>query len=509
MTSLYTNIFDNPILTRELRRRMRGKALVLSIYGYLALMTVATILIIVSGPGLLEKPTQQMLISLTGTGRNLFTYISLIQALLVMVVAPTITAGMTTGERERKTFEFLQVTTITPWMYITGCFLSTVFYVSLALLCAFPLLSLVFVYGGATVGEVFARFFSLLGSSLVLSSFGLYISSIRERTRSAQGVIVFAIFAMLFGGVVVWQQLQRIFAGGTGTGTGATELGFAIGGFMVPAWLLLTGVVGVMTWVFLLLATRKLFDPENTRAFSHWQFAVFALVILVPQVLAALGRPVRELEAIAFLASSLILLLVAASCFAVGRMEVGDEIWHLKRVVPVLRPFDQTIPYLLGVIGLWWLALELFQTRAASIAGPKALFDIIQFLGVPLFLFLCGLGRFATSVAVGRRGAGRIVLATVAILWSMAAVAASVLEAMGLQGSVSQALVALSPPWMLYHTIDNEAAYTTAPELASPVGVAGGLYAASGLILLVTGEVLRYRRWKGFSYHYDMPARTA
>lgn len=506
MTAFYTNIFDNPILTRELRRRMRGKALVLSIYGYLALMTVATILILVAGPGLLERPTQEMLNRLTDTGDNLFSYISLIQALLVMIVAPTITAGMTTGEKERKTFEFLQVTTITPWMYVIGCFLSTVFYVSLALLCAFPLLSLVFVYGGATVSEVFARFFSLLGSSLVLSSFGLYISSIRERTRTAQGVIVFSIFALLFGGVVVGNQLKRVFAGGA---TGGTELGFAIGGFLVPGWLLISCAVGLMTWVFLLLAVRKLFDPENTRAFSHWQFAVFAFVILVPQVLAALGRPVRELEAIAFLASSLALLLVAVSCFAVGRMEVGDEIWHLKRLVPAMRPFDQTIPYLAAVIGLWWLGIEIFKTRAASIAGPQALFDVFQFLGVPLFLFLCGMGRFATAVAIGRTGAGRMLLATVAILWSFAAIGAAVLEALGMQGGLSQTLVSLSPPWLLYHSIDNETAYMAAPTLASPAGAAAVIYGLSGIALLVIGEVLRYRRWKGFSYHYDMPARTA
>ncbi|MBI5154994.1 hypothetical protein HZA57_07135, partial [Candidatus Poribacteria bacterium] len=142
MKALLINIFDNPILTRELRRRMRGKALVYSIIGYIILMTLTSILVLLanSDPFTMSsaRDTQKMLGKLADTGQSLFRSISIIQGLLVLIIAPTITAGMTTGEKEKKTFEFLRVTTISPWMYVMGCFLSTVFYVSLALLCALP-----------------------------------------------------------------------------------------------------------------------------------------------------------------------------------------------------------------------------------------------------------------------------------------------------------------------------------------------------------------------------------
>ncbi|NJL08473.1 MAG: ABC transporter permease, partial [Methylacidiphilales bacterium] len=137
------------------------------------------------------------LTQMRSTGQSLFKWITGIQAMLVLIIAPTITAGMTTGEKEKKTFEFLRVTTITPWMYVLGSFLSTVFYVSLALLCALPLISLSFLYGGVGRNDVIASGGMLLGASMVLSSFGLFISSVRERTRTAQGIVVFLIFALI------------------------------------------------------------------------------------------------------------------------------------------------------------------------------------------------------------------------------------------------------------------------------------------------------------------------
>src|SRR5690606_1716917 len=146
---------------------------------------------------------------------------------------------------ERQTFDFLRVTTISPWMYIVGCFLSTVFYVTLALLCALPLISLAFLYGGVGRGEVVRMFAFLLATSMVLSAFGLYISSVRERTRTAQGIVVFVIFAIVFGGSIAYSALMRWLGGGAlvgntamassaaldmGTSTGTTGAAAAAGG---------------------------------------------------------------------------------------------------------------------------------------------------------------------------------------------------------------------------------------------------------------------------------------
>lgn len=518
MERLLINFTDNPILTRELRRRMRGRALIFSIIGYIALMTVATLLVLfANAPSLVAKVNTEMLSRLTQTGSSLFRWISTIQILLVLIIAPTITAGMTTGEKERKTFDFLRVTTITPWMYVLGCFLSTVFYVMLALTCAFPLLSLTFVYGGVTAGELFAMFGVLLGGSLVLSSFGLYVSSVWERTRTAQGIIVFTIFAMLFGGFYIYNQLLRIFGGAAVTAaTGQAATGAEGGavvtsgsaflfGTSVPYWMLAALVFLLITWVFLLLATRKLFDPDNTRAFSHWQFLLFAAILIVPQLSFIGGMVASEPVTLLFLSTGMVLLFIAVQCFAVGRMEVGDEIWHLKRMVPILRPIDQTLPYLILLGVLWALAIGLFQKFAASHLAPAGVFDSFMKVSVSCYAFMVAVGRLMTATAVGRSGAARGSLIVVIALWVVIPLAGYALYET-FDTAVGLGLLYLSPFALLIQSVSEPQLFAAAPKWGTPVGVVTIFYAAAALVVFVVSEVKRFRRWGRFNYHYDMPA---
>jgi len=550
LEGLYRNFFDNPILTRELRRRMRGKALVVSMIGYIVLMTVTSILVLLArvGPATLAGggDTQEMLQRLSLTGNALFWWVSLIQGLLVLIIAPTITAGMTTGEKERQTFDFLRVTTISPWMYIIGCFLSTVFYVTLALLCALPLISLAFLYGGVGRGEVIRMFAFLLASSMVLSAFGLYISSVRERTRTAQGIVVFMIFAIVFGGSIAYSALMHWLGGGAlmgspgfGLGTDDMDLGTAAaaggGGATGPAsisadlvfTLSLVGLVALAI-VFLLMATRKLFEPEESRALSHVQFGILFVVVawIVFPVLAYV--PGTNLITLLFLFTMCILLSTAACVFAVGRMEVGDEIWHLKRLFPFLRPVDQTVPFLILVGLAAWLFLgQFFDAMAGRSIGmlapfggvasavseppPAGLSTSFNFVLLSAFAFLCMLGRFATAVSIGRQGAGRLTIAVVGGIWIGVPIVAGLLAVSTPLGSWPAGaaflddLALISPFALVIDAINDPARY---PAVSS-VWETRGAWAASAYLLLaaaigVYGEYLRWRRWRGFDYHYDM-----
>lgn len=505
MRAIFANILDNPILTRELRRRMRGRALIFSIVGYIALMTLATMLVLFAyAPSVFSRLNTDMLSDLANTGTQLFRWITIIQSLLVLVIAPTITAGMTTGEKERKTFDFLRVTTITPWMYITGCFLSTVFYVALALICAFPLLSLTFVYGGVRPSTVFGTFGLLLGGSLILSAFGLYISSIRERTRTAQGVIVFAIFAVIFGGVYLYNKVIATFGGGGG---GSITAMLSPAG--LPPWVAAAMIIGLITWVFLLLATRKLFEPDSTRAFSHWQFLFLLAVLLGPQMIAAAGAPVTEMTALVFLMTGQLLLLVATMCFGVGRMEVGDEIWHMKRLVPFLRPFDQTLPYLVLLGAAWWFAVDRFYGLAANVGSPPGLQAIFIAVSLTSFAAMCAVARLATAIAVGRRGAGTITAAVAIAAWFVLPLVGLATRSLspGL-APIGEYLVKLSPFVLLFNSVGEPALYQGFGDLTGVNGLVCATYLAVTVILVLVGEYKRWQRWRGFEYHYDMPARA-
>ena len=87
------------------------------------------------------------------------------------------------------------------------------------------------------------------------------------------------------------------------------------------------------------------------RAFAHWQFAVLGVAILGGFLGFLNGRTLGNAEALAFLATGCALLLVSAVTFGAGRMEVGDEMWHLKHHVPILRRVGEGLPFADGACG--------------------------------------------------------------------------------------------------------------------------------------------------------------
>lgn len=520
IAGVWQNFFDNPILTRELRRRMRGKALLYSIIGYIVVMTAASILILLArlNPFVVaQESSQELLTKMSQTGQSLFRWIVTIQSLLVLIIAPTITAGMTTGEKEKKTFDFLRVTTITPWMYISGSFLSTVFYVSLALMCALPLISLAYLYGGVGVMDVVRMGLLLLGASMILSAFGLLVSSIRERTRTAQGIVVFVIFAAIFGGSILYSQITTWLgtaSAAAGGGAAAPASGFTLLGVPVAADVLVGFAMFAVTVVVLLVAARKLFEPDETRAFSHWQFAVVAIAGMGVFLAALSGRAMTNTMALGFLATGCIFLVTAVVTFGAGRMEVGDEIWHLKRMLPFLRPIDQTVPYLAVIGAAWFYATQLFKTVPGSLGAIRPeMVDSTMLVSLGGFVFFCLFARWATALTVGRKGAGRITLALVCGLWAGLPLLAYLMISTGLsENSDFFAFCSFfgrfSPFFVMAEGIEREAHYaTTGGDIFGLPGFpAFAVYMALGAVFLVVGETMRYRRWKGFDYHYDMPA---
>jgi hypothetical protein len=515
----FPTFLDNPILVRELRRRMRGRALVYSMIGYICIITLIAVFIMLAKTPVttvtIQSPGagENFLTQLIDCGRSIFKWITWIQILLVLIIAPTITAGMTTGEKERKTFEFLQVTTIHPWAYILGSFLSTVFYVGLALLCALPPLCLTFLYGGVAPSDVMNSFLLLFAGSLVLSSFGLYISSVRDRTRAAQGIVVFVIFLLVFGGLTFLRSFARFFGGlglGGGTGAGGGSAGMYVFGLGISPGILLALVTVFLTTVFLLLATRKLYQSDE-RAFAYWQYAILFLLTMGVMIGLAWQQSVGDRGLLTFVIVSASLLATAAVCFGVGFLEVGDEIWHLKRLIPVLRPFDESLLFLAGVGAAWaWLSfvwLRVPMTTSASAALVRALVWVM----LPSLVFFVFLGRMLTAVYYTRKMAGRLAMGAIALFWlglplfgSMLSSLTSVLE------PAQEALERFSPIFLTLEYIREQGAgqastFAHYSGLSLPGAAQGIIYLGLAGIAALYGESRRWRYTRRIDYHYEMP----
>jgi len=119
-----------------------------------------------------------------------------VEATLLLFLTPAITAGSVSLEKERQTLDVLLTTRMTPWEIIKGKYGSDFIFLSLMVISTFPLLAIVFIYGGIS-------FFQLLYIGLVLlvfigfiSCFGIFFSALTKNTIVS--VILTYLFVMIY-----------------------------------------------------------------------------------------------------------------------------------------------------------------------------------------------------------------------------------------------------------------------------------------------------------------------
>jgi hypothetical protein len=332
--------------------------------------------------------------TVAGIGRDLYSTVIFIQSLLVLVVAPAITAAMVKNEKERQTFEFLKVTTISPVSYVFGALVSTFLYVAVALICSLPVVSIAYLYGG--VSNVVQNILALLGFSLILSSAGMMVSCMQEPRRTGQGIVVFAVvLVVLF--VTGGGMLFRLAAAATGQKGTLTFFGAAI-----PYWVTIWAVSCAIGALFLLVAARKIFTP-NERAFSYRQFAYLYLGVLGLAVTllayVAATNPVPSaltggVPASAGVVTVLLIVFTLASVvmqitMLLSRVEVGNERWRVQKDHASLRGKPENSWYVFILTAIGFVVVGATTTLLVPGVGLGYLLPLVAFL--LLHAAFCGL----------------------------------------------------------------------------------------------------------------------
>lgn len=196
----------NPILAFSAKRRMRSVRTPALLSLYAAALTVMAYLVVYQ-PFMAKSIT----VSTMRASVNGYGYLIIAQFALLVMVAPAMTAGSLSGERERQTLDLLLVTNTSPWQIVFGKLMESFAFLALLVLCSTPVLSLVLLTGGATVGQVMQSVLFLLLVALAGSSVGLFCSAFCKRTAAST---VAAYLMMLAIGVVtlipLWYDLHQI-----------------------------------------------------------------------------------------------------------------------------------------------------------------------------------------------------------------------------------------------------------------------------------------------------------
>lgn len=174
---------SNPLVTKELRGRMRGARAFVVLSVYLLLLSCFTSIIYYafsvtsSGPG--------GGLAMAEAGKVIFYSVVVIEIFMVSFVTPGFTSSAISSEKERRTYEVLRTTLLPAHKLVVGKFSSALTYMVLLILAAVPLESLAFVLGGVVVAELVVALIILFVAAFFFASVGLLFSSFMRSTLAA------------------------------------------------------------------------------------------------------------------------------------------------------------------------------------------------------------------------------------------------------------------------------------------------------------------------------------
>ena len=206
------------IMVKELRSRMRGRRAFVVLTVYLALLAcIAYAVYIVVSPlardaavnGFDQPGFQQANVS-SLIGMSIFSVLSVLQVVLVSVIAPAFTAGQISLEREKQTLDLLVTTPLRPGAIVIGKLATALAFVVLMILAAIPISAIVLMYGGAEIGDIVRQQLVLLATAVGFGAVGIFASALMKRTQAATVVTYCAVIGAILGSAMLFGFWQTV-----------------------------------------------------------------------------------------------------------------------------------------------------------------------------------------------------------------------------------------------------------------------------------------------------------
>jgi ABC-2 type transport system permease protein len=196
----------NPVLLKELKVKMRSWKAVAIIGGYLFILAAVALFITFANTNDMYASTINPQFSI-----GAYTGIAVIQFILILFIAPALTAGAIAGERERQTLDLLLCTNLAPRSIVIGKLLASMSHILILIIASIPMFSIVFLYGGISVVEIAQLFGFYIVTAIMAGSIGIFFSTYAKRTIAAT-VLTYALgIFMCFGTLFVAVFYIRIF----------------------------------------------------------------------------------------------------------------------------------------------------------------------------------------------------------------------------------------------------------------------------------------------------------
>jgi ABC-2 type transport system permease protein len=221
----------NPVLRREMVERVRGGRTFVVLTLYLGLLSVVLYGTYEVGRSS-RDPAEAALL-----GRGMFEWLLFFMLLLVLFLVPGQAAGAVAGERERQTLVPLQVTLLSPQQILLGKIGAAVAFLLLLVVATVPLLSVSYLIGGVTIGEVFGGVVAVVFVGLVVGCVSATISTFSRRVQGATVLSYAAVLLLVLGTLALYG------------GAAMVDNSRGVDGANPPDWLLLPNPIATVAGV--------------------------------------------------------------------------------------------------------------------------------------------------------------------------------------------------------------------------------------------------------------------
>ncbi len=183
---LAESVYDNPVVTRDFRTRMRGWKAYSTMGAYIIFLTVVLLVTMwgmwetMSGPRSFATSIINQRI-----GQHLFMSLAVTQAILLTLIIPSLTSSSITQELEKKTMDMLAITRLTAGNLVLGRQVSAFLYALMLLGCSLPLAGLCMMFGGISPAEIAITYMLFVSWSFMFTAAGVFWSSLCNRTAAA------------------------------------------------------------------------------------------------------------------------------------------------------------------------------------------------------------------------------------------------------------------------------------------------------------------------------------
>jgi ABC-2 type transport system permease protein len=197
---------DNPIISKEIKGRMRGRQgyILLTVYLAALSLAIAAVYYFATKNEPWASPDR-----LADLGKQIFGLTILLEFALITIIGPALTSGSISSEKERRTFDLLRTSLISTRELILGKLGATVAFLLLLILAALPLQSLAFFLGGIGWEELAISLVMLTTSTLMFCTLGIYFSGIAKRTAAATAISYAILLIPVVAGFILYLMLDN------------------------------------------------------------------------------------------------------------------------------------------------------------------------------------------------------------------------------------------------------------------------------------------------------------